>query len=54
MLLIQHPFFLLLIFSKLWLVCVDIRVYSTNFTGSPPEFKKFTITFCKELDNAKF
>jgi len=46
MLLIQHPFFLCLIFRELGLVCVDLGAYLLDLAGSPPESKKFTITFC--------
>ena len=54
MLLIQHPFFLCLVFNELGLVCVDLGATGLHFTGSPPESKKFTITFSSRSDGAKF
>jgi hypothetical protein len=54
MLLIQHPFFLCLVFNELSLVCVDLGATGLHFTGSPPQSKKFTITFSSRSDGAEF
>jgi hypothetical protein len=54
MLLIQHPFFLCLIFSELELVHVDLGMPNPIFGGSPANSKKITITFYNMQDGAKF
>jgi hypothetical protein len=54
MLLIQHPFFLRLVFSKLELVCINPVEAGQHFTGSQHQSKIFTITFCSRSDSAKF
>jgi hypothetical protein len=54
MLLIQHPFFLRLIFRELRLIRVDLGAYLLDLAGSPPKSKKITITFCNMQDGAEF
>ena len=54
MLLIQHPFFLPMIFRRLHLIYFNTIHPDRNLSGSPALFKKITITFYNKQDNANF